>query len=353
MLQELLEDSTGSIYFLQFHIQEGLDQRLLLLWMDINAYVNETSNLASRIGLATKIYEKYLDESSPHCVELDQELRDSIREEDLKSPSIHLFDHVRGWVLELLFANYFVTFLSHPLYRQYLETKGDGSFEEIDLDNLSLTEDDFINLDTSSNSLLGHFEEITAEFFKETFQLPEAELVAYCSCSIWNKNQMRKGGMYIAVSHICFFSLPSEPSNSPIQLKLPFDQITSINIANSEPQLGLIPASIMIPNSIHIVINGNEEYFTYFTSLQETYDLLTQLWVITVDNIFRSLSESNKVPKKEFSSIHRERTLGEWLTKLSVKDALATKKKNEVYHTTFRVPLEEVIVQGTLKAYSL
>lgn len=42
--------------------------------------------------------------------------------------------------------------------------------------------------------------------------------------------------------------------------------------------------------------------------------------------------------RKQFSTIYKEKTLGEWLlTQGSVKSALETKIKNEEYHAIFRV----------------
>lgn len=69
--------------------------------------------------------------------------------------------------------------------------------------------------------------------------------------------------------------------------------------------------------------------------------------------MMKSLENTENPTKKALSMIHQEKTLTEWLTKLSVKDALATKKKNEDYHATFRVPLEEVIIQGEVSSWKL
>lgn len=107
------------------------------------------------------------------------------------------------------------------------------------------------------------------EAFRTLFHLPDERLVAYCSCSIW-QNLLQRGGLYISVNYLCFFSSPSSlattprknsPASSsitPIRLAIPFSEVSMISKTSSKPELGIIPSSILIPNAIRINTNNEE-----------------------------------------------------------------------------------------------
>jgi hypothetical protein len=64
------------------------------------------------------------------------------------------------------------------------------------------------------------------------------------------------------------------------------------------PQIGMLPSSIHIPNSIRVTTRNDEVplyshfflnfkyFFTNFTNRKDTYHFLSSLWTITVDEMF-------------------------------------------------------------------
>jgi len=186
-------------------------------------------------------------------------------------------------------------------------------------------------------------EEMTVEFFAQTFDLPAEDLVGYCSCSLW-QNLIRKGALYISLTHVCFFSA-AIGKNPVIKLSLPFTEVTLISNNLDKVEIGLIPNSVLIPNSIRIDASKQEYFLTNFSRQKDTYTLLRQLWILVADEMLDSLEfGTQQQSKKQFSTIHKEKTLKEWLSvKPTIKEALEFKKKNEEYHMKFRVPMEETI----------
>jgi len=115
-LRDLLADNNGVTYFLQFLIQEKLDQHNLNFWMDIQSFKKQSGN--SRIDNSKKIYERYIlvvDPTHP----LEKELRDEITPEKVHSPSEDLYDMVETSIVDAIFLNSFPKFLIHPLYQKY------------------------------------------------------------------------------------------------------------------------------------------------------------------------------------------------------------------------------------------
>lgn len=125
------------------------------------------------------------------------------------------------------------------------------------------------------------YESATVEFYKSTFKLPGDQLVACnfqlefklrfldCSCSLWHMNHLRKGGLYISVTHFSFFS-PSEKegkNTDHVRISIPWEDVTSVIHTARRPTLVLM-TSLLVPFSIRIMKEQDEYYFTDFTSLK-------------------------------------------------------------------------------------
>lgn len=149
-LEELLEDAIGVTYYLQFHLQERINPYNLLLWMDIDVYKNQTLTENSRVSLATKIYEKYLQEEpvkAPNFIYIEPELKKLITLEMVsQNPSTDLFDRIQKWLIQIMFLETFHKFLGHKLYLQYLERRDDRQEEELEKAALQVSWNPFDSL---------------------------------------------------------------------------------------------------------------------------------------------------------------------------------------------------------------
>lgn len=118
----------------------------------------------------------------------------------LENPQLDMFDAVQTWVTSLLFMESFSGFVNNNLYSQYLERSSkENEFEEIELGD---------HTEEKMNRLVaqGLYEKQTLSTFSSVFGLPENELIAYCSCSLW-VNVVQRGGIYISINHLSFHSI--------------------------------------------------------------------------------------------------------------------------------------------------
>jgi len=175
--------------------------------------------------------------------------------------------------------------------------------------------------------------------FESTFDIPQSDLIAHCTCSLWDSMKVTPGSLYIATNHICFDS----PQQSIV---IPLNEVHSIS-----RDKGVLNGSRRIPNSIRIEQDHKREY--YFIDLSrkdETYKLMLELWLMTLEAMDETLTKNNV--RKFPELVVQEKTLADWLTTLpSVKEALEAKRRNEQFHKTFRVPLSERIIADHIKCY--
>eukprot|EP01117_Protostelium_nocturnum_P009233 TRINITY_DN3304_c0_g1_i1.p1 TRINITY_DN3304_c0_g1~~TRINITY_DN3304_c0_g1_i1.p1 ORF type:complete len:1323 (+),score=471.17 TRINITY_DN3304_c0_g1_i1:277-4245(+) len=296
----------------------------------------------------------------------------------------HTFDPMQKWLLQLIMMNIFPGFMSDPLYIQYqLEFEREAA--ELSLGNASVTplesrrKDEIGNRDddqgSSVESHLGvsleSIEKMTMDFFSSVFGVPESDLLAYCSCIYSNLDDDtiggRKGGMYVTSDSVFFHGLPTDNSDQELKLFFPFSNIMVISIA-TEKNLVKDPHQLSLsPNSSRtncIRLTGEDKskhYFYGFSNLNGTFHMLSQLWEITVDHMLDDLETtqlqqqqlahqhthlSSPLEKRKYSTVMKERTLNEWLeTHETLVSALENMKINNTFHSTFRVPLEETVVQ--------
>ncbi|PRP80199.1 hypothetical protein PROFUN_12157 [Planoprotostelium fungivorum] len=314
-------------------------------------------------------------------------------EEDLFTMNPNLtpnsFDAIQKWLLQVIFNHMMPNFLTDTAYRQYrVDTLSETEEKDTEIpeDTSMETEDIMKDVNAALEDVIVHEEEdptspaaierLAMSFFASTFDQPEYSLLAYCSCSYshWdppNEVEGRKGGLYVTSDGLSFYGLPTEDDDCEILSTLPFTDMSMISLVKHEDHIESkicgSPTNSRIRNMEERVVrirmtDNTEHFFEDLTDLDATIRMLKQLWNITVDHLLDELETielhqqqmrhqqhshlSPVVEKKHLSSVLKERTLLEWMEcHESLVGALDNMKTNENLHQTFRVPLEETVVQ--------
>jgi len=300
----------------------------------------------------------------------------------------HSFDAIQKWLLEAIYDHIIPKFLSDPTYRQYradtlneseensaseniLEQSNEEIVEQV-AQALDVLSEDEAEMDMTSPLFV---QRLAMTFFNQTFNQPENNLLAYCLCSYshWdppNEAEGRKGGLYVTSDGLYFHGFPDD-NDDEILSTLSFNEMSVISLLKSEDHIDTIicgsPLNSKMKQSQNKCIrirmtDKTEHFFEDLTDLDTTVRMISHLWNITVDHLLDEL-ETNElhnqqmrqqqhfhlspvVEKKHLFSALRERTLLDWMElHETLIAALDNIKLNESLHQTFRVPLEETVVQ--------
>eukprot|EP01132_Coremiostelium_polycephalum_P009982 gene9982-12236_t len=107
--------------------------------------------------------------------------------------------------------------------------------------------------------------------FKKKFQLENEKLISQYSCTLAQKH----GCMYISENYISFYS-----RIFPTKISIPF-----IDIVDMKKSAHSSPLKLLLVNSIKIQTEQKELVFHTFFKIDETFQLLDQLWKFTMNRM--------------------------------------------------------------------
>ncbi|CAG2108352.1 unnamed protein product [Medioppia subpectinata] len=137
-LRDILSDNTVFPYFIQYMESLGnVSKHLIRFWIQTECLIVSQKNIASNVSSSDQslddirrqfiadsigVYDKYLSESSPHFVDIPQELKDEIKEKLFNrgsDVSCDLFGSAQKYAIERMEALYYEPFLKSSYYCKF------------------------------------------------------------------------------------------------------------------------------------------------------------------------------------------------------------------------------------------
>ncbi|KAM3869563.1 TBC1 domain family member 8B isoform 2-T2 [Diretmus argenteus] len=155
--------------------------------------------------------------------------------------------------------------------------------------------------------------------FEKWFELPRKEkLVTYYSCSYWKGRVPCQGWLYLSTNFLCFYSYLL---GAEVKLVMSWDEIWRLEKTTN----------VILTESIHVLANGEDHYFSMFLHLNETFIIMEQLADYSVKRLF------------DKESFQGEPALSDPLQ--LTKRGLETHARSEQFRAFFRLPKEENLLE--------
>ncbi|XP_071395697.1 TBC1 domain family member 8B [Centroberyx affinis] len=155
--------------------------------------------------------------------------------------------------------------------------------------------------------------------FEKWFELPQKEkLVTYYSCSYWKGRVPCQGWLYLSTNFLCFYSYLL---GAEVKLVISWDEIWRLEKTSN----------VILAESIHVLANGEDHYFSMLLHLNETFVIMEQLADYSVKRLF------------DKESFQREPALSDPLQ--ITKRGLETHARSEQFRAFFRLPKEENLLE--------
>eukprot|EP00064_Thunnus_orientalis_P003350 superscaffoldBa00000270_g3359 len=155
--------------------------------------------------------------------------------------------------------------------------------------------------------------------FEKWFELPPDEkLVTYYSCSYWKGKVPCQGWLYLSTNFLCFYSYLL---GAEVKLIISWDEIWKLEKTSN----------VILTESIHVLANGEDHYFSMLLHLNETFIIMEQLADYSIKRLF------------DKEAFEREPALTDPLQ--ITKRGLEAHAKSEQFRTFFRLPKEENLLE--------
>uniref|UniRef100_A0A8C8GAI8 TBC1 domain family member 8B n=1 Tax=Oncorhynchus tshawytscha TaxID=74940 RepID=A0A8C8GAI8_ONCTS len=161
--------------------------------------------------------------------------------------------------------------------------------------------------------------------FEKWFDLPQKEkLVTYYSCSYWRGRVPCQGWLYLSTNFLNYQA-------SSIYLYL--DTVLSFHLVVSWNEIWRLEktSNVILTESIHVLANGEDHYFSMFLHLSETFLIMEQLADYSIKRLF------------DKETFQEEPSLSDPLQ--ITKRGLETNARNEQFRAFFRLPKEENLLE--------
>uniref|UniRef100_A0A8C7ULV1 TBC1 domain family member 8B n=1 Tax=Oncorhynchus mykiss TaxID=8022 RepID=A0A8C7ULV1_ONCMY len=156
--------------------------------------------------------------------------------------------------------------------------------------------------------------------FEKWFDLPQKEkLVTYYSCSYWRGRVPCQGWLYLSTNFL-------NCQASSIYLYLDTLVVSWNEIWRLEKT-----SNVILTESIHVLANGEDHYFSMFLHLSETFLIMEQLADYSIKRLF------------DKETFQEEPSLSDPLQ--ITKRGLETNARNEQFRAFFRLPKEENLLE--------
>uniref|UniRef100_A0A8C8J090 TBC1 domain family member 8B n=1 Tax=Oncorhynchus tshawytscha TaxID=74940 RepID=A0A8C8J090_ONCTS len=155
--------------------------------------------------------------------------------------------------------------------------------------------------------------------FEKWFDLPQKEkLVTYYSCSYWRGRVPCQGWLYLSTNFLSFYSYLL---GSEVKLVVSWNEIWRLEKTSN----------VILTESIHVLANGEDHYFSMFLHLSETFLIMEQLADYSIKRLF------------DKETFQEEPSLSDPLQ--ITKRGLETNARNEQFRAFFRLPKEENLLE--------
>ncbi|CAB1352759.1 unnamed protein product [Coregonus sp. 'balchen'] len=155
--------------------------------------------------------------------------------------------------------------------------------------------------------------------FEKWFDLPQKEkLVTYYSCSYWRGRVPCQGWLYLSTNFLSFYSYLL---GSEVKLVVSWNEIWRLEKTSN----------VILTESIHVLANGENHYFSMFLHLNETFLIMEQLADYSIKRLF------------DKETFQEEPSLSDPLQ--ITKRGLETNARNEQFRAFFRLPKEENLLE--------
>uniref|UniRef100_A0A673W374 TBC1 domain family member 8B n=1 Tax=Salmo trutta TaxID=8032 RepID=A0A673W374_SALTR len=160
--------------------------------------------------------------------------------------------------------------------------------------------------------------------FEKWFDLPQKEkLVTYYSCSYWRGRVPCQGWLYLSTNFLnCqASSIYLSSISSSVKLVVSWNEIWRLEKTSN----------VILTESIHVLANGEDHYFSMFLHLSETFLIMEQLADYSIKRLF------------DKETFQEEPSLSDPLQ--ITKRGLETNARNEQFRAFFRLPKEENLLE--------
>uniref|UniRef100_A0A4W5L549 TBC1 domain family member 8B n=1 Tax=Hucho hucho TaxID=62062 RepID=A0A4W5L549_9TELE len=155
--------------------------------------------------------------------------------------------------------------------------------------------------------------------FEKWFDLPQKEkLVTYYSCSYWKGRVPCQGWLYLSTNFLSFYSYLL---GSEVKLVVSWNEIWRLEKTSN----------VILTESIHVLVNGEDHYFSMFLHLNETFLIMEQLADYSIKRLF------------DKETFQEEPSLSDPLQ--ITKRGLETYARNEQFRAFFRLPKGENLLE--------
>uniref|UniRef100_A0A673WL98 TBC1 domain family member 8B n=1 Tax=Salmo trutta TaxID=8032 RepID=A0A673WL98_SALTR len=155
--------------------------------------------------------------------------------------------------------------------------------------------------------------------FEKWFDLPQKEkLVTYYSCSYWRGRVPCQGWLYLSTNFLSFYSYLL---GSEVKLIISWNEIWRLEKTSN----------VILTESIHVLANGEDHFFSMFLHLNETFLIMEQLADYSIKRLF------------DKETFQEEPSLSDPLQ--ITKRGLETHARNEQFRAFFRLPKEENLLE--------
>ncbi|CAB1316238.1 unnamed protein product, partial [Coregonus sp. 'balchen'] len=155
--------------------------------------------------------------------------------------------------------------------------------------------------------------------FEKWFDLPQKEkLVTYYSCSYWRGRVPCQGWLYLSTNFLSFYSYLL---GSEVKLVISWNEIWRLEKTSN----------VILTESIHVLANGEDHFFSMFLHFNETFLIMEQLADYSIKRLF------------DKETFQEEPSLSDPLQ--ITKRGLETHARNEQFRAFFRLPKEENLLE--------
>uniref|UniRef100_A0A6Q2Y5G5 TBC1 domain family member 8B n=1 Tax=Esox lucius TaxID=8010 RepID=A0A6Q2Y5G5_ESOLU len=155
--------------------------------------------------------------------------------------------------------------------------------------------------------------------FEKWFDLPQKEkLVTYYSCSYWRGRVPCQGWLYLSTNFLSFYSYLL---GSEVKLVISWNEIWRLEKTSN----------VILAESIHVLANGEDHFFSMFLHLNETFLIMEQLADYSIKRLF------DKETFQEVPSLSDPLQI--------TKRGLEMHARNEQFRAFFRLPKEENLME--------
>uniref|UniRef100_A0A6Q2YSN2 TBC1 domain family member 8B n=1 Tax=Esox lucius TaxID=8010 RepID=A0A6Q2YSN2_ESOLU len=165
--------------------------------------------------------------------------------------------------------------------------------------------------------------------FEKWFDLPQKEkLVTYYSCSYWRGRVPCQGWLYLSTNFLSFYSYLL---GSEVKLVISWNEIWRLEKTSN----------VILAESIHVLANGEDHFFSMFLHLNETFLIMEQLADYSIKRLFdkETFQEVPSLSDPLAVSYHKKINI------IKMTLGLEMHARNEQFRAFFRLPKEENLME--------